>query len=164
MALAPAPVLGTLDEATAWAQGQRAAGRSVVLTNGHFDLLHSGHATYLHAARMLGDVLIVGVNDDASTTALKGPQRPLVPAEERALLLSHLRAVDCVVIFSQHTADALIRAVRPNVYVKGGDYDLCTLPEAGTAQEVGAEVSFVPFVLGRSTTDLLSRIQTRFHP
>ncbi len=163
MALTPAPILSTLDEAATWAEGQRVAGRSVVLTNGHFDLLHSGHATYLHAARLKGDVLIVGVNDDAGAAALKGPGRPLVPAEERALLLSHLRAVDCVVIFSQLTADALLRSVRPAVYVKGGDYDLSSLPEARTAQEVGAEVSFIPLVLGRSTTDLLNRIQTRFH-
>jgi len=164
MAVTPAPILTSLDEASVWAQAQRDSGRKVVLTNGHFDLLHAGHATYLQAARLLGDALIVGVNDDAATTALKGPQRPLIPATERALLLSHLRAVDCVVIFPQYTADALLRYVRPHVYVKGGDYDLSSLPEAATAAEVGAEMAFIPLVPGHSTTSVLQRILSRFAP
>lgn len=161
MAVTPAPILTSLAEAAAWAQAQRDDGRTVVLTNGHFDLLHSGHATYLQAARRLGDVLIVGVNDDASAAALKGPERPLVPEGDRAVLLSHLRSVDCVVIFPQRTADALLESVRPHIYAKGGDYTPESLPEAATARAVGARVVFIPLVPGRSTTDLLHRIRSR---
>jgi len=163
MVVAPAPIL-TIDAAACWAEEQRRAGKSVVLTNGVFDLLHAGHASYLQAARSMGDVLIVGVNDDASTSALKGPARPLVPASERALLLSHLRTVDCVVVFPQLTADELLKRLLPHVYVKGGDYDLLSLPEAKTAQAIGAEVCFVPLLEGQSTSNLVHRIQARLSP
>jgi rfaE bifunctional protein nucleotidyltransferase chain/domain len=94
----------------------------VVLTNGVFDLLHSGHLGYLWRARALGNLLVVGINSDASTRALKGPQRPLVAQDERAALLAALRCVDYVTIFEQPTAEALVAAIQPEVYVKGGDY------------------------------------------
>lgn len=157
MALDPAPIL-SMAEAQAWAEAQRHAGKDVVLTNGVFDLLHAGHVTYLDAARRLGDVLVVGLNSDAGARALKGPTRPLVAQEDRATLLAHLRSVDCVVIFDQLTASDLVRSLRPDVYVKGGDYDLASLPEAEAAQAVGAQVCFVPTVEGRSTTSLVARI------
>ncbi len=104
-----------------------ADGKRVVFTNGHFDLLHVGHVRYLQAARALGDVLIVGVNDDVSTTARKGTGRPIIPAAERAELLAALACVDAAVVFDGLTAAEPIRLLRPDIYVKGGDY--ATTPE-----------------------------------
>ena len=149
---------GALAEALARA---RAAGARVVLTNGCFDLLHVGHLRYLEEAKRLGDVLVVGVNDDAAVCALKGAGRPLVPAAERAELVAALRPVDLVVIFEERTADALLRRVRPDVYVKGGDYRAETLPEAETAVEVGALVRLVALQPGWSSSDLVARIVQR---
>lgn len=101
---------------------RRREGACIVLTNGVFDLLHIGHTRYLQQARALGDVLVVGVNSDASTRALKGPQRPLVSETERAELLAGLSSVDYVTVFAEPTADVLLEALRPSIYVKGGDY------------------------------------------
>jgi len=136
-------------------------GRVVVLTNGCFDLLHVGHVRFLHAARALGDVLVVALNDDESTHELKGPGRPLIPLAERAEVLCALRAVDVVVPFGGSTAVEVVRAVRPDVYVKGGDYDPVRRrpPEADVAEEVGARVAFVPYVLGASTSALIARLR-----
>jgi rfaE bifunctional protein nucleotidyltransferase chain/domain len=126
----------------------------VVLTNGVFDILHVGHLRYLRQARALGDVLIVGVNSDAS---VQKPGRPLVPHAERAELVAALEPVNYVVLFDAPTADLLLRALRPSVYVKGADYSEATLPEMATAREVGAEVVFIPLTAGHSTTELLGR-------
>lgn len=153
-----------IEEAACLSRSLREAGRTVVLTNGHFDVLHLGHALYLQGARELGEALFVGVNDDAATTALKGPQRPLVPAPERAALLTHLRSVDYAVIFEGLTAHELVRRLRPHYYVKGGDYRLDTLPEATAAAEVGAEVRFLPLAAGLSTSNLVRRILDRYRP
>jgi len=145
----------------------RQAGKRIVLTNGHFDLLHIGHVRYLQAARQLGDVLVVAVNDDASTRRRKGPARPLVPAEERAELLAALACVDYVTIFSGETAEDVVRALRPHVYAKGSDYgvtpeDLAQgkqpLPEAAVVRELGGEVVLLPLVPEHSTTALVRRI------
>lgn len=134
-----------------------ARGERIVLTNGHFDLLHVGHLRYLRAARALGDVLVVGVNSDASVRRLK-PGRPLLPEAERAELLAALDPVDFVVIFDQSTADELLRAIRPAVYAKGADYSEASLPEAATVREIGAELAFLPHVPGRSTSELARRL------
>lgn len=156
----------TLDTLIPLREQWRAAGRRVVFTNGAFDLLHVGHVRYLQAARALGDLLIVGLNDDASVRGYKGPTRPLVPAEERAELLAALACVDHVVLFSEPTATRLVAALEPDVYVKGGDYSAGSnapggkpLPEAEAARATGGEVVIVPFVPGRSTTGLIERIQ-----
>ncbi|MHB0875458.1 MAG: adenylyltransferase/cytidyltransferase family protein [Anaerolineae bacterium] len=149
-------------EAAETAARLRAEGKRLVLTNGHFDLLHAGHVTYLEAARALGDVLFVGLNSDAGTTRLKGPKRPILPQEERALLLTALRAVDYVVIFEETTADSLLTAIRPDVYAKGGDYTPRTLPEAATAAAVGAEIRLLPLVGGRSTSTVIESIVARY--
>jgi rfaE bifunctional protein nucleotidyltransferase chain/domain len=138
--------------------------RRVVLTNGVFDLLHVGHLRYLQAAHALGDLLIVGVNSDASTRALKGPARPIVPEDERAELLAGLACVDAVVVFPESTAVSLVEAIRPDIWVKGGDYGsleeaLPRLPEAASVQRLGGEVCLLPFVEGRSTTLLVERIR-----
>lgn len=131
-----------------------------VFTNGCFDLLHVGHTRYLQAARGLGDRLVVGINSDASVRTLKGPTRPILPENERAELLASLACVDYVVIFSEPTADKLLSALRPAIYAKGGDYSADTLPESSTVRAYGGEISIVPFVPGRSTTDIVARIQT----
>ena len=136
----------------------RQRGARVVLTNGVFDLLHVGHLRYLRQARRAGDVLVVGVNAD---TAVNKPGRPLVPEDERAELVAALDPVDYVVIFGEATADALLRAVRPEVYVKGADYSEATLPEARTAREIGAQLMFVEFVQNRSTSALARAVRSR---
>jgi len=134
----------------------RERGARIVLTNGIFDLLHVGHLRYLRQARQLGDVLVVGINADS---AVHKPGRPIVPDTERAELLAALEPVDFVVVFVEDTADQLLREVRPHVYVKGADYSEATLPESATAREVGARLEFVPFVMDRSTTQLLLKLR-----
>ncbi len=135
----------------------RQRGARIVLTNGVFDLLHVGHLRYLRQARRAGDVLVVGVNTDA---AVHKPGRPLVPEDERAELVAALEPVDYVVIFGESTADALLRAVRPDVYVKGADYSESTLPEAPTAREIGAQLLFVELVQNRSTSALARAVRS----
>jgi rfaE bifunctional protein nucleotidyltransferase chain/domain len=137
----------------------RLPGRTV-FTNGCFDLLHVGHVRYLQAARACGDRLVVGLNSDASVAGLKGPTRPLVAEDERAEVLAALACVDFVTLFSEPTADALLAALHPHVYAKGGDYTPDSLPEAPTVRAYGGEIAIIPFVPGRSTTDLVARIQS----
>ena len=129
----------------------RQQGARVVLTNGVFDLLHVGHLRYLRQARALGDLLIVGVNADV---AVAKPGRQHVPEGERAELVAALERVDYTVIFAQPTADALLRAIRPDIYVKGADYSELTLPEAATVHDIGARLVFVPLVANRSSSAL----------
>ncbi len=137
----------------------RAGGRRIVFTNGCFDILHAGHVRYLTAARAEGDVLIVGLNSDDSVRRLKGPSRPVNPEADRAEVLGGLRAVDAVTIFDEPTAAELIALVKPDVYVKGGDYTLDTLPEAAIVQRYGGRVAFIDLVAGRSTTNIIDRIR-----
>ena len=133
-------------------------GRSIVLTNGCFDLLHPGHVTYLARARALGDCLVVALNSDRSVRALKGPGRPLNAVEDRALVLSALFAVDYVTFFDEDTPVQTIEAIQPAVHCKGGDYRPEDLPEAATVQAVGGRVVILPFISGYSTTDLVRRM------
>jgi rfaE bifunctional protein nucleotidyltransferase chain/domain len=130
----------------------------VVLTNGVFDLLHVGHLRYLQTARSFGDLLVVGINSDATVQVLK-PGRPLQSQADRAELLAALEPVDYAVIFAEPTADELLRALRPAVYVKGGDYTPDSLPEAATARALGAEIRFVPLLAGRSTSALIDAMR-----
>ena len=132
-----------------------------MFTNGCFDLLHVGHVRYLQAARRLGDALAIGLNADASVRALKGEGRPLNNEADRAEVLAALACVDFVVVFGEPRATRLLAAVRPHVYVKGGDYRLDTLnPEERAMLEwAGSRIEFVPMVPGRSTTSLLARLQ-----
>jgi rfaE bifunctional protein nucleotidyltransferase chain/domain len=134
-------------------------GGTLVFTNGHFDLLHVGHLDYLEKARALGDALFVGVNGDPSTEALKGSGRPLVPASERARLLGALWCVDAAIIFEGTTAHALIAALRPEVYVKGGDYRDKPLPERTLVESYGGRIVLIDLVPGRSTSALIARIK-----
>lgn len=137
----------------------RAAGEKIIFTNGCFDILHIGHARYLAQAKELGDRLVVGVNSDASTRLLKGPERPIVPEDERAEMVASLRAVDAVSIFDEPTCDELIRAIRPHVQSKGGDYHPEEIPEADTVRDVGGEVRVLGLVGDRSTTRLVELIR-----
>lgn len=154
--LTPSGVV-TREQAAQLAAAWHAAGEKVAFTNGCFDLLHVGHLATWRAARQYAPHLIVGVNSDTSVRRLKGPGRPINPDQERALLVSAFREVDCVVIFDELDASALVRAIRPDYYVKGGDYRLADLPEREAVTEVGAEPIFVPLVAGHSTTRLLQR-------
>jgi rfaE bifunctional protein nucleotidyltransferase chain/domain len=131
----------------------------VVFTNGCFDLLHRGHIEYLTAARALGDVLIVGVNTDASVRALKGPERPVVGEEDRAMVLAALRCVDAVTLFAEETPRELIAGLLPDVLVKGGDYREKDVVGGDEVRAAGGRVVILPFVQGKSTTALVNRLK-----
>lgn len=149
----------TLEEAVHRRAALRQAGGRLVFTNGHFDLLHVGHLDYLEKARALGDALFVGLNGDRSTERLKGAGRPLIPAVERARLLLALRPVDAVIRFDDDTADALIAALQPDIYVKGGDYADKPLPERPTVEAYGGQVALIDYLPGHSTSALIARIK-----
>ena len=136
----------TIEQAAALAEELRAAGKLVVFTNGCFDLLHRGHVDYLQRARGLGDFLFVGLNGDGSVRRLKGPGRPILPETDRAEVLIALRAVDAVVIFSDDTAESLVQAIRPDTYVKGGDWQTGSRrpPEAAVVESYGGRVAVHP--------------------
>ncbi len=154
--------LMSLDSAADYCRQLRERGRTVVFTNGVFDLLHVGHLDYLERARALGDALVVGLNSDASTRSLKGPAYPIVPQTERVRLLAALNVVDAVVVFDDATATALIQALEPHVYVKGGDYAGKPWPEKEAALALGCKVELVPFLAGHSTSDIVERVLVRF--
>ena len=138
----------------------RAAGKKLVVTNGCFDLLHVGHVRYLQAARALGDFLAVGLNSDRSVRELKGSGRPIMTENDRAEVLAALGCVDLVTIFPEIRATEFLVAVRPAVYVKGGDYSSETLDEKERTilKEIGAEIQLIPFETGYSTSRLIDRI------
>jgi len=135
-----------------------AAGKKVVFTNGCFDLIHVGHVRYLREARLLGDVLVVGLNSDSSVQAIKGPSRPLQPEGDRAEILASFECVDYVTLFDEETPHALIAAVVPNVLVKGGDWPLDQIVGRDIVEAHGGLVTTIPVIEGRSTTDILNRI------
>ncbi|MFA6850926.1 MAG: D-glycero-beta-D-manno-heptose 1-phosphate adenylyltransferase [Selenomonadaceae bacterium] len=137
----------------------RRAGQKIVFTNGCFDLLHAGHVRYLAEARSFGDCLVVGLNTDASVHRLKGPTRPINNELDRAEVIGALKSVDYVVLFGEQTAETLIARVRPDIYAKGGDYTLATLPEAKIVQSYGGHVEFIAMVAGRSTTNVIDKIR-----
>jgi rfaE bifunctional protein nucleotidyltransferase chain/domain/rfaE bifunctional protein kinase chain/domain len=151
-------VLDTADLA-ARLDAHRAAGRRVVFTNGCFDVLHRGHVSYLDQAKRLGDVLVVALNSDAGVARLKGPDRPVNPVDDRAAVLAALSCVDYLTVFDEDTPVKLLESVRPDVYVKGGDYTPDTLPEAPVVRRLGGEVHIVDYLEDRSTTRLLDRIR-----
>ena len=151
-----------VDVAAAAAQvaAWRASGKRLVFTNGCFDILHRGHVTYLNRAKALGDMLIVGLNTDASIRRLKGDGRPINGEGDRANVLAALSCIDLVVPFAEDTPAALIEVLRPEVFAKGGDYTLDTLPEAALVQRLGGEVILLPFLDDRSTTATIARIRS----
>lgn len=155
------PKLFSLSDAVARREQLRGAGRRVVLTNGIFDLLHTGHLYYLQKARTRGDALFIALNGDASTRVLKGPSRPVQTEEQRAYALGALACVDAVFVFHTPRLDAEIHAIRPDLYTKAGDYTVEKLDpgERAALEAVGAQIEFMPFLPGFSTTQLIARIK-----
>jgi rfaE bifunctional protein nucleotidyltransferase chain/domain len=145
------------DQAVALVAALRDAKRTVVFTNGVFDLLHPGHVRYLEVARSLGDALIVGLNADASVRRNKGPARPITPEPERAEVLAALSSVDAVVIFGEDTPGEIVRALQPDVLVKGADWPADQIVGRDTVEARGGRVVLVPVEQGHSTTNLVER-------
>jgi|tagenome__1003787_1003787.scaffolds.fasta_scaffold20980230_3 D-beta-D-heptose 7-phosphate kinase/D-beta-D-heptose 1-phosphate adenosyltransferase len=140
----------------------REAGRRIVFTNGVFDILHRGHVTYLARAKGLGDVLVVGVNADESVHRLKGPLRPINPLDDRIAVLEALSPVDLIVPFQDDTPAGVIELVRPDVFVKGGDYRREMLPEAPLVERLGGTVRILPFTEDRSTTNVIAKVREAY--
>jgi len=153
------PTLVDADELATIAGAHRRAGRSVVFTNGCFDVLHPGHVRYLEQARALGDLLVVAVNADGSVRRLKGADRPVNPVEDRVALLAALTHVDHVVVFEEDSPARLIEAIRPDIYVKGGDYPPELVPEAPLVRRLGGQVRTLGYVPDRSTSAIIDRIR-----
>jgi D-beta-D-heptose 7-phosphate kinase/D-beta-D-heptose 1-phosphate adenosyltransferase len=158
MKTSPGTVLAR-DEASAWAERLRRAGRTVVMTNGVFDLVHPGHVRYLRGARALGDALIVAVNSDRSVRVNKGGGRPINPEHERAELLASLACVDAVVIFDEETPHAIIGAVLPDVLVKGADWAADAIVGRDVVEARGGRVVRMELAPGFSTTALIDRVR-----
>jgi rfaE bifunctional protein nucleotidyltransferase chain/domain len=154
------PKIVELEELSDRSENLRSAGTKIVATNGCFDLLHVGHVRYLHAARALGDLLIVGLNGDRSIYELKGAGRPITTERDRAEILAALACVDLVTIFPEIRATKFLATVRPAVYVKGGDYTAGTLDQEERAilKEIGAAIHLIPFETGYSTSGLIEQI------
>ncbi len=149
-----------IDELRAEMERLRAAGKTVAFANGHFDLLHVGHLRYLSDARREGDVLVVGLNDDASVASLKGAGRPVVPAAERAELLAALRPVDYVVVFAGDTPAPLLADLRPDVHCKGTDYGSPeNVPEYEVVRSYGGRTALVGDPKDHATSDLISLVK-----
>ena len=146
------------DDAAAWRATVRG---SVVFTNGVFDLLHPGHVDVLLGARREGDALVVGINSDASVRRLKGPERPVRSEAERSYVVAALSMVDCVVIFDDDTPRDLIRRLRPDVLVKGGDYTVESIVGAADVCGWGGRVAIIPLTPGQSTTSIIERLRAR---
>ncbi len=150
----------TREDLAAWRGALRAQKKKLVVTNGCFDILHLGHVTYLESARNLGDALLVGVNADAAISQLKGPGRPVNSEHDRASVVAALESVTAISVFTEREATRFLTAVEPDIYVKGGDYNLDTInqEERRAVEKAGGKIVFIPFVPGKSTTGLLQKI------
>ncbi len=146
------------EEAAALIESLKTQGKKVVFTNGCFDILHVGHLRYLEQAREQGDILVVGVNSDASVKRLKGPTRPINSELDRAEMLAGLKAVDYTVIFTEDTPVEIIEELKPSIHVKGGDYKKEDLPETEVVERNGGEVRILMLVDGKSTTNVVNKI------
>ena len=135
----------------------KAEGKKIVFTNGCFDILHVGHVRYLKEAKALGDIFILGLNSDCSVKSLKGSNRPINNESDRAEVLSALKAIDYVVIFDEKTAENIVGEVKPDIYAKGGDYSIDTLPEAKIVAEHGGKTVLLQLVDGKSSTNIINK-------
>ncbi len=153
------PAALTLEQAILRFAKEKRNGRRVVFTNGCFDLLHPGHLRTLEAARALGDVLIVGINNDESVRTLKGPQRPMIPEQERAEILASLECVDAVLIFPELTPQNVIAALLPDILVKGGDWAGDQIVGRTEVEAAGGRVERVDVIQGHSTTEIINKIR-----
>jgi D-beta-D-heptose 7-phosphate kinase/D-beta-D-heptose 1-phosphate adenosyltransferase len=165
--ISPAPVFDFRDADSreallTWRAALRSSREKLVFTNGVFDLLHAGHVSYLFQARNLGDALIIGLNSDLSVKRLKGPNRPIVPEFDRAALLASLKPTDAIAIFDEDTPLELITYVIPDVLVKGGDYTPETIVGRDVVESHGGRVLPLPFIEGRSTTNIVENIVERY--
>jgi rfaE bifunctional protein nucleotidyltransferase chain/domain len=151
----------TFDVVLVECQARRCSGQKMAFTNGVFDLIHPGHVATLRYARGLADFLVVGLNSDESVRRLKGPKRPLLLAQERGKILASLDMVDYVVEFGENDPERLIRVLQPDVLVKGGDYDLSHIVGRDIVEAHGGRVATVPFLDGRSTSDIVQRVLDR---
>ena len=155
-----------LDELVSIVRELQQAGRKVVFTNGCFDILHPGHTLYLQQARQLGDALVVALNSDESVRQLKGRDRPVFCQKDRALVLAALEPVDYIVVFDTVRATPIIEAIRPDIYVKGGDYTVETLDaeERTALEECGTEIVILPKIEGHSTTTVIQQVRNGIAP
>ena len=135
--------------------------KKIVFTNGCFDILHIGHVRYLKKSAQFGDILIIGLNSDGSVKRLKGETRPINNEQDRAELLSELGFVDYIVIFDEDTPEKLLDEIKPNIYTKGADYTIETLPEAKTVLKNNGKVEFISLVEGKSTTNVIKKIENK---
>lgn len=138
---------------------EKSKGKTVVFTNGCFDILHAGHVTYLEQAKALGDLLILGLNSDISVKSIKGPKRPVNTENDRAIVLAALEAIDYVVIFEEDTPIELLKKIQPSIQAKGGDYVAESLPEYPIVTGFGGTITILPFVDGKSTTSTIEKIK-----
>jgi rfaE bifunctional protein nucleotidyltransferase chain/domain len=152
----------TLDELVDQRAEWKAFGLSVVFTNGVFDILHRGHVEYLTASKKLGDILIVGMNSDASVKRIKGPLRPVVPEADRAYIISQLVCIDAVCLFGEDTPIDIISAVVPDVLVKGADWNINAIVGKDVVEAAGGSVRTIDFIPDRSTTNIIETIKQRF--
>src|SRR6185503_5555799 len=152
------PKLFELDQLIAWREDRRARKQTVVWTNGVFDVLHVGHLRSLREAKKFGDVLVIGVNTDASVRANKGPGRPIYSCEERVEMLAALDLVDAILVFDDPTPERVLTQLQPDVHVKGADYANKPIPERAIVEGYGGRVELIPLVPGRSTTTTLDRL------
>jgi D-glycero-beta-D-manno-heptose 1-phosphate adenylyltransferase len=134
------------------------ANKTIVFTNGVFDILHAGHAKYLEEARALGDYLVVALNTDVSVSQLKGTSRPINTLEDRMAVIAALRCVDCVVSFGEQTPERIIGEIKPDIHVKGGDYSEESLPESKIVHAYGGKVVILPLLAGRSSTRIIDQL------
>ncbi len=154
----------TIDEAAAFVEAERRKGRTIVFTNGVYDLLHPGHVRYLQAARAEGDVLIVGVNSDRSVRSNKGPSRPIIPEQERAEIIAALACVDAVAIFDDETPAAIIERLQPDVLVKGADWAADAIVGRETVEARGGRVVRMPIEAGWSTSAIIEKTRAASNP
>ena len=155
-------MLVSLEELLEVLQEERKKGKRVVFTNGCFDIIHAGHVDYLRKAKSLGDILVVGLNSDESIRRIKGEKRPIIPQRMRAEVLSSLKPVDYVVIFEEDTPENLIKAIRPEVLVKGGDWELSKVVGKDFVESYGGKVLTIPFTYEISTTKIINTILERY--
>ena len=141
---------------------ERKEGKKIVFTNGCFDIIHAGHVDYLKKAKALGDILVVGLNSDSSIRRIKGKKRPIIPQEMRAEVLSSLKPVDYVVIFEEDTPENLIKAIKPDILVKGGDWELNKIVGKDFVESYGGKVLTIPFTYDISTTRIINTILERY--
>jgi rfaE bifunctional protein nucleotidyltransferase chain/domain len=154
----PSSKLRSIPELQQLVNAAQASGRTVVFGNGCFDLIHVGHIRYLQGAKALGDILVVGINSDASVRALKGPGRPLQPQEERVEIIGSLECVDCLVVFDAPTVEGMLLALKPDIHAKGTDYTSESVPERDTVRLYGGQVAIVGDTKAHSSRDLIATI------